>query len=114
GGLQTFDAKSKTMGIPLLYPWANRVGSRRFAVAGREVVIDPASTPLRLDDDGLPMHGLLSAVDGWQVEDHDDATLTARFDFAAHDALMAAFPFAHELRYEAALTGARLTIATTV
>ena len=114
GGLEAYVAERKTMGIPLLYPWANRVGSRRFAVAGREVVIDPASTPLRLDDDGLPMHGLLSAVDGWQVEDHDDATLTARFDFAAHDALMAAFPFAHELRYEAALTGARLTIATTV
>jgi len=114
GGLEAYVAERKTMGIPLLYPWANRLGSRRFTVAGHEVVIDPASTPLRLDDDGLPMHGLLSAVDGWQVEDHDDTTLRARFDFGAHEQLIAAFPFAHELRFEAALTGATLTIATTV
>jgi galactose mutarotase-like enzyme len=40
--------------------------------------------------------------------------LGARFDFAAHEALMAAFPFATELRFEAALAGARLTITTTV
>ena len=40
--------------------------------------------------------------------------LAARFDFAAHDDLMAAFPFAHELRFEATLTAAALTIATTV
>jgi galactose mutarotase-like enzyme len=113
-GLKAYVAERKTMGIPLLYPWANRIGSRRFTVAGREVVIDPAATPLRLDDGGLPMHGLLSAVQGWEVEGHDEASLGARFDFGAHDALMAAFPFAHELRFEAALTGATLRIATTV
>src|SRR5262249_7165974 len=114
GGLEAYVAERKTMGIPLLYPWANRVGSRRFTVAGREVVIDPDATPLRLDGAGLPMHGLLSGVEGWQVTEHDGATRGARFDFAAHDALMAAFPFAHELRFEATLTGATLTIALTV
>ena len=99
------------MGIPLLYPWANRVARRRFSVAGRDVVIDPAATPVRLDAAGLPMHGLLSAARGWEVERHepmgDGAVLAARFDFAAHEALMAAFPFAHELRIEASLAGAR-------
>src|SRR5215468_1223167 len=49
-GLEAYVAQRKTMGIPLLYPWANRVGSRRFTVAGSEVVIDPALTPLRFDD----------------------------------------------------------------
>jgi galactose mutarotase-like enzyme len=114
GGPEAYVAERKTMGIPLLYPWANRLGSRRFAVAGREVVIDPRATPLRLDDAGLPMHGLLSAVDGWAVEDHDETTLSARFDFGAHEILMAAFPFAHELRFEATLRGATLRIAMTV
>src|SRR5262249_39845758 len=113
-GLEAYVAERKTMGIPLLYPWANRVGSRRFTVAGREVVIDPDATPLRLDDAGLPMHGLLSAVEGWRLTEHDDATLSARFDFGAHEALMAAFPFAHELRFDATLAGATLTIALTV
>jgi aldose 1-epimerase len=117
-GLRAYVADRATMGIPLLYPWANRVAQRHFSVAGREVVIDPEATPVRLDADGLPMHGLLTAARGWRVERHeptaDGAVLAARFDFAAHEALMAAFPFAHELRFEASLTGPTLTIVTTV
>src|SRR6478735_8077344 len=58
GGLAAYVAERKTMGIPLLHPWANRLSSRRFRVAGREVAIDPERTPLRLDEGGLPMHGL--------------------------------------------------------
>jgi aldose 1-epimerase len=96
----------------------HRLSRRRFSVAGRDVAIDPGATPLRLDPNGLPMHGLLSAAGGWEVERHEAATdgavLAARFDFAARDDLMAAFPFPHELRFEATLRGATLTIATTV
>jgi aldose 1-epimerase len=117
-GLHAYLAERATMGIPLLYPWANRIARRRFAVAGRDVVIDPQATPLRLDSAGLPMHGLLSAARGWQVERHesvdDGAVLAARFDFAAHAELMAAFPFAHTLLFEATLVGQTLTIATTI
>jgi aldose 1-epimerase len=117
-GLRAYVAERATMGIPLLYPWANRVARRRFAVAGRDVAIDPEATPLRLDADGLPMHGLLTAASGWKVERHeltaDGAVLAASFDFGAHAALMAAFPFAHQLRFEATLAGPTLTIATTV
>jgi galactose mutarotase-like enzyme len=117
-GLRAYVAERATMGIPLLHPWANRVARMRFPVAGREVAIDPEATPLRRDADGLAMHGLLTAASGWQVERHEPvgngAALAARFDFAAHESLMAAFPFAHELRFEATLTGPTLTIATTV
>jgi aldose 1-epimerase len=117
-GLRAYLAERVTMGIPLLYPWANRIARRRFSVAGRDVVIDPQATPLRLDSAGLPMHGLLSAARGWQVERHesvdDGAVLAARFDFAAHAELMAAFPFAHALLFEATLAGPTLTIATTI
>ncbi len=114
GGLEAYVAERKTMGIPLLYPWANRLSRRRFAVAGREIVIDPETTPLRLDATGLPMHGLLTAARGWRVARHDDAGLAARFDWAAHDSLLAAFPFPHELTFEATLDGTTLTIETTV
>src|SRR3954471_24389988 len=71
GGLAAYVAQRKTMGIPLLYPWANRLSRRRFEVAGREVAIDPEATPLRLDARGLPMHGLLTAASGWRVERHE-------------------------------------------
>jgi aldose 1-epimerase len=118
GGLGAYVAERKTFGIPLLHPWANRLSEWRFRLAGREVAIDPQATPLRRDEQGLPMHGLLSAAGGWEVVRHeavgDAAVLAARFDFAADDALLAAFPFAHEIRIEARLEGARLTLATTV
>ena len=114
GGVDAYVAQRKTMGIPLLYPWANRLSRRRFELGGREVVIDPAATPLRLDDNGLPMHGLLSGVKGWEVVRQDDAGLAATFDFAAHDTLIAAFPFPHRIDFEATLAGPALTIATTV
>jgi aldose 1-epimerase len=118
GGLRAYVAERKTMGIPLLYPWANRLAAWRFALAGREVDIDPDATPLRRDANGLPMHGLLSAAAGWRVERHeptsDGAVLAARLEFAADGVLMAAFPFAHELLLEATVRGEELTIATTV
>jgi galactose mutarotase-like enzyme len=113
-GLEAYLAERKTFGIPLLYPWANRLGRRRFTVAGREVDIDPARTPVRLDANGLPMHGLLSARRGWSVERHDASDLVARFDFAAHDDLIASFPFPHELTVSATLDAERLTVTTTV
>jgi aldose 1-epimerase len=118
GGLRAYLAERGTMGIPLLHPWANRLAKRRFSVAGREVVLDPATTTLSLDPNGLPIHGLLSAAGGWQVERHeslaDGAVLAASFDFGAHDELVAAFPFPHQVLIEATLTGSALTIATTV
>jgi galactose mutarotase-like enzyme len=70
------------------------------------------------DPNGLPIHGLLAAASGWTVERHEDSdgggVLAARFDFAAHDELMAMFPFAHELLLEAVLADSTLTITTTV
>jgi galactose mutarotase-like enzyme len=117
-GLLAYVTEAKTMGIPLLYPWANRLGSRRFTLAGREVVVDPQRMPVRLDAAGLPMHGLLAGAGGWRVRRHealaDGAVLDATFDFGADARLMAAFPFAHDLDLEATLDGATLTIATTV
>jgi galactose mutarotase-like enzyme len=113
-GLDAYVAERKTMGIPLLYPWANRLGARRFSVAGREVDIDPERVAVRLDGGGLPMHGLLSAHPGWTVERAEPAHLAARLDLAAQPALMAAFPFAHTLRVDVTLDAATLRVQTTV
>lgn len=118
GGLRKYVAERSTMGIPVLYPWANRLGSRRFEVAGREVDVDASSTAVSQDANGLPMHGLLAAAAGWRVKRHEvaagSAVLAADLDFAADEALMRAFPFPHVLSIEAILTGATLAIATTV
>lgn len=118
GGLRHYVAKRSTMGIPLLYPWANRVSERRFVVAGREVDLDSHPELISTDPNGLPIHGLLAGAKGWLVERHeatgDGGVLAASFDFAAHEQLLAAFPFPHELGMEARLAGTTLTIVTTV
>src|SRR3954454_5258954 len=45
GGLARYEATRSTMGIPLLHPWANRLGARRFEVGGRGVDVDAAEAP---------------------------------------------------------------------
>ena len=42
-------AKGSTAGIPLLYPWANRIDGLRYRAAGREVMLDPRSPLLHFD-----------------------------------------------------------------
>jgi aldose 1-epimerase len=118
GGLARYVARRSTMGIPLLHPWANRLGARRFEVAGLQIDVDAADPPAGIDPNGLPIHGLLSAAPGWEVTgreaDDGGGTLAARFDFAAHEGLLRAFPFPHVVAIEVSLAAPVLTIATTV
>src|SRR6201991_3785195 len=97
GGLRAYVDHYSTMGIPFLHPWANRLGAARFELAGRAVDLDLPDLPLKRDDAGLPIHGLLSAAPGWRVERHTEiergGVLSASFDFAAYPHLLAAFPF---------------------
>lgn len=118
GGLARYVAERSTMGIPLLHPWANRVAKRHFRVAGREVDLWAHPGLYTLGPKGLPIHGLLAAAAGWSVDRHEDTPqgplLVASFDFAAHEDLMAVFPFPHQLQVEAGVSGQTLSIATTV
>src|SRR2546423_12037375 len=68
-GLPAYEAKGSTMGIPLLYPWANRLSGLHYEAAGKEVTIDPGSPRVRRDPNGLPIHGLLAANPHWQAPD---------------------------------------------
>ena len=118
GGLAHYVAERSTMGIPFLYPWANRLTRRRFQLGGVDVDLDSHPDLLSLDPNGLPIHGLLAGASGWQVERHeataDGAVLAANFEFGARADLLEAFPFPHALRIEAALAGSSLSIETTV
>ncbi len=102
------------MGVPILHPWANRLGASRFSLAGAEVDLGLASPQPSHDSAGLPIHGLLSAATGWKLLTHEATTdggeVTATFDFAAHPGLIAAFPFPHEIWMRAKLSQATLTI----
>lgn len=116
-GLRAYAETGSSMGIPLLHPWANRLDGLSFrAPGGDEVVLDPDRSPLRLDGNGLPIHGVLAASPHWEVVERaaveGAATLVALLDFGAHPDLLAAFPFPHVVTVTVTLEGPRLTIAT--
>jgi aldose 1-epimerase len=118
GGLAKYAASGSTMGIPLLHPWANRLGAQHYTVGTRHVALDPASPLVHRDAKGLPMHGLLGAYRGWGVTaktaDDTAARLSAQVDFAADPSLLAAFPFPHTLHIDVELRVSTLIIATTL
>jgi aldose 1-epimerase len=103
--VETYARTGLWTGSPLLYPWANRVSARRFAVGGRTVDASGA----RPDDSGTPMHGLPAARRGWTVEHADAEGVAARLDWDD-----AAFPFPHTVRVEHRLDGDGLHTTTEV
>jgi aldose 1-epimerase len=117
GGLRAYRRTGAVMGVPLLHPWANRLARDELLVRGRRVRL-PGPPLVRLDEHGLPIHGLLGAHPGWSVHQVDadphGASLVAGFDFAGDAALAAAFPFPHELVLDATLTSTALRIAVTL
>src|ERR1700744_1752564 len=71
-GVRAYVDHYSTLGIPFLHPGATRLGAARFELAGRAVALDLPALPLKRDDAGLPMHGLLPAAPGWRVGRHTE------------------------------------------
>ena len=119
-GLASYVESGKTMGLPILYPWANRLSRDEYEFDGRTVRIEPDAFGVRRDANGLAIHGTLAASDFWQVEDasagerQEDATLKASLDFGAHPELLASFPFPHRLELEMRIEGLELTVKAAV
>jgi galactose mutarotase-like enzyme len=113
-GLAAYLSAGKTMGIPILYPWANRLGDRTYRVGDETVTLAVDAPGARADAHGLPIHGLLAAFSGWQVTSSDDNALSAEVDFGAHPELIASFPFPHRLTLTVTLAERALRISTIV
>ena len=113
-GLDAYVSAGKTMGIPLLYPWANRLSAKTYDVDGETITLAPDAYGVRVDENGLPIHGLLAAYPGWRVRQVSDQRLIAVMDFGADDELLASFPFPHLLEMAVELSERTLTVSTTV
>src|SRR6185436_9119569 len=74
-GLDAYVSSGKTMGIPLLYPWANRLSAKTYDVDRETVMLAPDAYGMRLDNNGLPIHGLLAAYPGWRTQRESDQKL---------------------------------------
>lgn len=113
-GLDAYRTDGKTMGIPILYPWANRLGECTYTAQGETVTLTPGENGVRADPNGLPIHGILAAYPGWQVTSETANELTAHVDFGADPRLLASFPYPHLLTVAVRLAGRTLTVRTTV
>ncbi len=113
-GLQAYVEAGKTMGIPILYPWANRLGGNSYAAEGATVTLTPGENGVRADPNGLPIHGTLAAYPGWRVTAQSENELGAEVDFGADPTLLAGFPFPHVLAVTVRLADRVLTVGATI
>lgn len=113
-GLQAYVSTHRTMGIPILYPWANRLSSNGYGVDGAVVTLTPGTGGVRTDEHGVPIHGTLAGFPDWHVVTQLESRLTAELDFAARPGLLATFPFPHLLELDITLQNRTLTVKTTV
>jgi aldose 1-epimerase len=117
-GVEAYAQSGKTMGIPLLYPWANRLAGFNYSAAGRSVRLPHDPSRVRLDANGLPMHGIIGGRQPWELasaSDTDTSSLVARLSWSEPQRqLFEVFPFRHDLRFRARLRDGRLEIELSV
>ena len=102
-----------TAGIPLLYPFANRLSGLDYEAAGQSVHLNPKSPLLHFDARGLPIHGVPWAKLMWDVLRSDATHVEAKREWRAPE-LLALFPYPHTLAMHVSLSPEALTIALTL
>jgi aldose 1-epimerase len=116
-GLSAYAENAKTCGLPLLHPWANRVGADRYEAAGRRVEIRDGAAGIHRDANGLAIHGLVGGRTAWEITerraDAGGALVRSRLRFDAPD-LLASFPFPHTVEIAATVRNDSLEIATVI
>jgi len=98
--------------VPLLHPWANRLG--RFTHGAGVDTVDLRGIDLPVDPAGLPLHGNLLGAP-FEVTQAADHHVVATLDYAAYPERLRAFPFPHTVTVDARLHADRgLTITTEI
>ncbi len=102
---EDFIKKSTSYGVPVLFPFPNRVRGGRFTFRGEQFEVDP------------PRHGFVRDK-AWRVEGHgadegEGAWLTSSFDAESYaDRILGQFPFPFRLEVTYRLRGGRLEMET--
>jgi galactose mutarotase-like enzyme len=113
-GLREYAAAGRTMGIPLLHPWANRLGGWEYEALGRHADLGRLEgSVVKADGEtGLPIHGALPVP--WTIVELEGARLTAEQHPTWEPGFRAAFPYDHRLRLQASVDGGALRVETTL
>lgn len=112
-GVRAYAERGKTMGVPLLHPWANRLAAPGYRVGDTDVRLPPPEGRYPLDPAGLPIHGALPGLLRWELEEQTPDRLGARLRWDS-EPLLGLFPFVHELCVDALVTETALALETTL
>ena len=119
-GIGSYIEQSSTIGLPILYPWANRLARDSWKFDGQQVMIETDAYRIKREENGYPIHGTLAASSLWEVEDAradedlGSASVRATLEFGDHPRLLETFPFPHRLELEYRVSGDELSVTTTV
>ncbi|MGY3264608.1 aldose epimerase family protein [Lysobacter sp. HA35] len=106
-------ATGMSVGIPLNYPYANRIRGTQYEFDGHSVELDKASPWVMKDWNDTIIHGVPWPRLEWCVQEATDRRLRSRLQWNRPE-LLAVFPFGHEVEMTATLDGLGLTIETAV
>jgi galactose mutarotase-like enzyme len=112
-GLDAYVERGKTMGIPLLHPWANRLFGWEYG----EVKLERDAPGVRDDGEGHPIHGLVHGRGRFEVLESSETGVRAELDFGAGaggPGLLRSFPFPHVLEVAIELAPDGLVHRTTL
>jgi aldose 1-epimerase len=116
--LATEKQKPGLNGVPFLAPWANRLDEAGFWANDHHYALNSDLKNYSIDNNHLPIHGLLTASDRWEVvdakADAHAAVVTSRLQFWKYPELMAQWPIAHEYEMTYRLSEGTLEVQTTV
>lgn len=105
-------------GIPFLAPWANRMAGGGFWANGKKYGFNSDLGTVRVAQNGIAIHGMLSASALWQVtevaSDAQSAHVTSRLEFWKYPDLMANWPFAHEYEITYRLAEGALEVSAAI
>lgn len=103
-------------GVPLLWPYANRLDEQAFYANGRKYAFDAS-----LGNTGtnpIPIHGFLQNTSMWKLveakADGSSAWVTTKLEFFRNPAYMRQFPFAHTLTMTYRLQDGALEVRTRI
>ena len=105
-------------GIPFLGPWANRMAGGSFWANGKKYTFNSDLGTVRVNQNGIAIHGMLTNSALWQVTevaaDARSAHVTSKLEFWKYPELMANWPFAHEYEMTYRLADGALEVITTI
>lgn len=95
--LQAAALKGSTAGIPILYPWGNRLSEFELEIAGKKIHLDRSSSLIHLDEHGLPLHGVPWSMLKWDAKSVEEDRIFAEFNWNSPH-LLQIFPFPHHVQ----------------